>query len=404
VIDEPVKATWSDPPKIGGANTAFVDAWNILAKEASLFHYISKVDVFAGLGQFAVLLLGIDDGRTLDQPVRTSGKARKLLYIQPYLEGSVKVVEFDENTSSERFGRPVMYEVTPGQIQDTSQQQLTLPGKLFARRPIRVHWTRIFHLADNTLENPIFGHSRMEPIYNTLDDILKTVGGAAETYWMVANRGIQVDVDKDMTLAEDDADELADEVEEYQDGLRRFIRTRGVKIENLGSDPADPSKVFDAELSLLAAATGIPKRVLIGVEAGQLASQQDRANWAQVVAERVADFAEPIILVPLIMQLVSLGVLPPVERSELEINWPDAYKLSPLERAQTSAQMARSAANIAKAMDTARNAVGVPLLSVEEARTIISFGKHPPVFSGLPVGTTPPEAPPPDTTQENIVA
>ena len=56
---------------------------------------------------------------------------------------------------------------------------------------------------------------------------------------------MQIDVDKDMELNSDDADDLTEEVDEYQHGMRRFIRTRGITIENLGSDVADPKNTFD---------------------------------------------------------------------------------------------------------------------------------------------------------------
>ena len=139
---------------------------------------------------------------------------------------------------------------------------------------------------------------------------------------------MHIDVDKEMSMDPADEAALSDEIEEYQHQLRRFIRTRGVKINNLGSDVGDPTGVFGMQMSLLSGATQIPQRILLGSEAGQLASEQDRANWAERIDERQLSFAGPKVLKPLVILLQSAGVLP--EDPTLEWDWPGAFKLSPL--------------------------------------------------------------------------
>lgn len=388
VIDAPARATWTDFPKVTAKNARFNKAWEELVDEHDIPFYLTKADVFAGLGQYSILVLGFDDMRKMDQPVNAA-RQNKLLYIQPYLELSVTITKFEEDTKSPRFGQPVMYTVQPGELRSAMS---STKNTFVFRNKFDVHWSRVVHVADNTLENGVLGHSRLEPIYNVLDDMLKVTGGSSETYWLTSNRGMQVDVDKEMELSPEDAEELSAEIEEYQHQLRRFIRTRGTKITNLGSDVANPANTFDVLLTLLAASTNIPKRVLMGAEAGQLASQQDRANWAVFIAERVKAFAEPGVLKPFIKALANANVIPtPVG---LEFDWPDAYKMSPLERAQTAAQMARSMANVTKALDTCRNAVGVTVFSPEEARKVVGFGKHMPVFGDKMEGTELPEKEP----------
>lgn len=384
IINAPVDATWTDPPmlKIGEGKKEWTE-WNEFVKETDAFAYLRKVDIFAGLGMFAVLVIGFDDGRKLDQPVN-KGRKNKVIYMQPYLEGSIQITKFEEDETSPRFGKPVLYEITPGEVLTARTSATT---KLMLRNKFTVHYTRVLHLADGTLENTVLGHSRLEPVYNVLDDLLKVSGGSAETYWLSANRGMQVDVDKDMELGEDDAKDLSDEIEEYQHQLRRIIRTRGVKITNLGSDVADPKNEFGVLLALLSATTGIPQRVLMGAEAGQLASQQDRANWAQRVAERVANYAEPVVLKPFIKMLADANVFDLPEG--LIIEWPEPFKMNPLERAQTSAQMARSAVNVARALEVQQK-IKTNIMSVEESREIIAPGDKMPIFRGLPQGQLPP--------------
>lgn len=382
VINFPVASTWSDHPTVTGT-TQFEKAWEDLVKQHDIYAHLARADIFAGLGAFSILLIGIDDGLDLSQPVQP-GRKHRITYMQPYLEASLSITKLENNPNNPRFGLPVMYKVSPSNNPLNNRDSVTSAQ----RASFEVHYTRVLHLADNCLENIFVGHSRMRHIYNVLDDIQKVSGGSAETYWLTANRGLQVDIDKEMELDEDDANNMADEIDEYEHGVRRVLRTRGTKITNLGSDVADPRGVFNVLIALLSAATSIPQRVLIGAEAGQLASQQDRANWANTVAQRVANWGEPKVLKPFIKQLVFMGALPDPGK-KLAIEWPEAFKMSPLERGQTSAQQARSITNVARAMETAQKG-GYDLVSVEEAREMTAPGKSLLVLQGKPTGTFPP--------------
>lgn len=402
VIDAPVLATWSDAPNVDGGQT-FNDAWKAVTTDMQIAFWakVIRLDKLAGLGAMAGLVIGFDDGSSsLEAPVRpaANGNGRKVLYLQPYAEACISVTEYNKDPKSPRYGLPEIYTIQPGRF--SAEIRVGSIQGLFTsevgRPPFKVHYSRFLCIAENLLEDNVYGRSRMEVVTNVLDDIMKVAGGSAETFWMIANRGMQVDVDKEMDLDANAEQSLTQEIEEYQHELRRFIRTRGVQIKELGANNVDPRGVFEVLLALVSAATGIPKLVLIGSSTGTLSSQQDRGNWSDRVAERVTEYAEPTVLVPFIALLINAGVLPqPVDFS---VTWPEAFKMNPLERAQTSAQMARSAANLTKTMsllapktpDVVDPATGKvtpgqpipqePLFSRDEMRNIVGFGKRMPVF------------------------
>lgn len=392
IINAPVDALWTDHPMLDGG-ARFNKRWKDVVDQTDLFFHLSRADKFAGLGAYALLLVGIDDGLPLDQPVRP-GTSRNITFLQPYLQQSVEILALEQSTASPRFGLPTMYKVTPGDTLTKNSSYLLAK----TQQAFTVHWSRVLHLADNCLESNVIGHSRLEPVYNTLDDLMKVAGGSAETYWLTANRGMQVDVDKDMEMDDEDAAALADEVDEYSNGLRRVMRTRGVKISSLGSDVADPRGNFNVLIALLSSNTGIPQRVLMGAEAGQLASQQDRANWANRIEERQQNWGAPKCLKPMIAQLTTMGVIPaPIN---LKITWAEAFKMSPLERGQTSAQQARSITNVTRAMETAQK-VGVDVITVEEAREMVAPGDSVLILKDLPKGTLPPKLSAPTNDPQN---
>ena len=359
IVDAPAKATWVRGVKVQGSKE-FEAAWKKI-QGSRLVTAFERVDRLAGLGHFAVLLLGFDDGRNLAAPV---GAAQNLLYMQPYGQNAVEIKSFESDTQSPRFGLPTVYLIT---MIDPKELNLGTSSHSGASGQAKeVHWTRILHVAESPLDCGLIGIPRLQPVFNRLMDLEKVVGGSGEMFWLAGNRGLHLDVDKEMELSPEDAAALSAEAEEYQHELRRLIRTKGVKVSNLGSDVASPKDNFAVLMALLSASTGIPQRILMGAEAGQLASAQDRANWAERIDERRVDFAEAQILRPLINTLILAGLLP--LESDFVFVWPAAFILSPLEQAEMMAQQARSVINFAR-----RAKDGNPIITDTEAREFMGL-------------------------------
>lgn len=358
IVDAPATALWTNPPSVSSSDAAWTTAWNDLVTRNKLWYHIEAADKLAGIGKFAVILIGFNDGGSLDSPVNTRSLKQKtdnrILFMQAYGQNSVGIDTLDNDIRSENFGQPLMYKIKP-----IVEADLNIGGTASIKygKEFKVHASRIIHVVDNTLDNTIYGYPRLERVYNLLDDLIKVTGGSAETFWLTANRGLHIDVDKEMELDKDDEKNLSDEVAEYVHQLTRVIRTRGTKVSSLGSDVPDPRGTYDIIISNISGATGIPRRILTGSEAGQLASAQDRANWADRIEERRADWANPIVIAQIISKMTNASYLPILSSTSatITIDWPEAFKMSPLEDAQTSAQHARSATNFAKAIETMQN-------------------------------------------------
>jgi len=376
VVDMPPEEMWANPyPPTLKEMRAVKEKWDDFANKLLLWQRIIQADKLLSFAPFAVMLMGMK-GESQTKAPRVSS-LDDFLYLQVYGgEDTVEVKRYEDNTQSPRYGQPTLYQVKIGP--NASQT-----------RTIEVHYSRVVHIVDRPLQGLMMGEPRLAQVYNTLEDLLKITGGSAELYWMTANRGLQIDVDKDMQLNATDAAALEDELQEYQHQLRRFIRTRGVKIEPLGSEVADPSGVFAVLLAILAGTTSIPQRILTGAEAGQLASEQDRANWAQYIERRRKVFGEPYILQPVVKFLSDAGYLPGDTPEKMKLGtkdsmfeWPEAFHMSPLEDARTLAEKARATVNFSR-----RAQFGDPVISDEEAREIIGLPRD------VPSGDTMPKAP-----------
>lgn len=367
VVDAEPRAMWSAMPSLGSEfeETPFEKAWLKLVREHKVANVLKRADILAGIGKFSIVVIGLDDGADLKTPVNSS-RSNKVIYMHPYSENAAQIAKYETDVNSPQYGLPQIYRIVPGKDQTRINSGVQ---SLFNPQAFEVHHSRVLHICENNLENNIFGIPRLERVCNLIDDIFKVAGGSAEMFWMSSNRGMQVDVDKEMDLDPTDAAALSDEVDEYVHNLSRIIRTKGVKINSLGGEQIDPRGTFSVLISLLSGATGIPQRILLGSEAGQLASEQDRANWAVRIQERRVLFGEPQVLDPLVDKLDAMNVFHDVEVPEdPDWSWADAFIQNPLERAQTSAQKARSLANVSKALSDT-----VPVISEEEGRSILGF-------------------------------
>ncbi len=368
IINLPVNATWA-----GGVHfedETFQAEWKKLVRKSHLLDIIKRADKLAGLGRYSGIVLGFDGDRSLATPV-APGSKRELVYAQAYSEAALQISTLETNVQDPRYGLPRTYKIEGHAINIDGVSGKVVPIKR-GQAP-EVHWTRVIHIAEDLLENEIIGTPRLEPVYNDLLDMLKISGGTAETFWLTANRGMQADVDKDASLGDSEREELEEELERYMHRLSRIIKTRGVKLESLGSDTPSPREPFEVVLSLISGSTGIPQRILVGSEAGHLASEQDRANWAERVKERRAEYAEPVILDQTIDRLQYAGVLTQTEEMP-EYVWQDPFIQSPLEQNQTMAQQARAAINLSRQMEKPE----AQILDRDECREILGFEKAKP--------------------------
>ena len=331
------QATWSHRPTIKiieGPAKIFHTSWRELNRNLKINAALNRVDRISGIGRFGILLIGVKDGRKILDPIGKRLSTDDILFLSPYQENSITIDKLETNPTNSRFGLPELYKIETAPPTPNGQ-----------RVSMRVHHSRVLHIAENLDENEVYGTPRLEGVYNLFDDLTKVVGGSAEFFWRIADRGIQFDIDPDLEMDSDDEAALTDEIDEYIHGLKRAIKTRGVTAKVLGSDTADPRGPYVPLIALISGYSGIPQRILTGSERGQLASSQDRASWNERIEERQRVYAEPCILRPLIDLFISIGVLPEVE---YEVEWPALLPQTEDERSVNAARVSNAVLNVAK--------------------------------------------------------
>jgi hypothetical protein len=212
----------------------------------------------------------------------------------------------------------------------------------------------VIHIADRLLDDRVNGDPLLAHVWNRLDDLDKVVGGGSESYWRRVHPGTILGVDPDTRIGEAEIKKLKEETDEFIHGMKRFLTLRGVEVDQLQADVSNFNTQVQSIISLISGATGIPQRILIGSERGELASTQDKENWNERVQDRRDTFGTPVVR-QVVDRFVDHGVLP--QPDQYDVRWPDIDDLTEDERAGVADKWSKLSAQ-----------AGGPVVDPEEIR------------------------------------
>jgi hypothetical protein len=346
IVEAYPKATWRGGPELvededPDVVTDFEEAWDSLAERLSVWSVLQRADVLCGLGSFSIVLIGAVGALETELP-KLSGP-EGVLYLAPYGPDEVTIDTYVDNTEDPRFGLPQTYRIRRSSAVNRSRGLDST-----------VHWTRVIHIADRLLDDRVNGDPLLAHVWNRLDDLDKVVGGGSESYWRRVHPGTILGVDPDTRIGEAEIKKLKEETDEFIHGMKRFLTLRGVEVDQLQADVSNFNTQVQSIISLISGATGIPQRILIGSERGELASTQDKENWNERVQDRRDTFGTPVVR-QVVDRFVDHGVLP--QPDQYDVRWPDIDDLTEDERAGVADKWSKLSAQ-----------AGGPVVDPEEIR------------------------------------
>ena len=373
VNDKPVHTTWRDNPTVkprnGDDESTFTQLVEQLDRNQGLWNYAERVDRAAGIGQHALLLIDTrdrQDAEDWDTDARDSDLSGldAITGYRPILEVQIDEIQYGQ-PDSERWGKPVRYTLDLSDDIDEETEDDPLGS-------INVHWTRAVNIpATRLLDDETLARPRAEPVLNNLLDIEKTLGAAAEAAYRSADYGLHINADPTEVDLSQGADELAEELQRYEQDLQRYIRTQGTEINRLGGDIQDPSGIIENNLDAISAETGIPKKELRGNESGEVSgAEQDKLSYFGTIQERREKYTSPNIVRSIIDRHIQLDILDRPDGGFV-IDWPDLHELSESDRAEIQNQRAGVVANVPGLVG------GMALEYVKDGAEAIEVGEGP---------------------------
>jgi hypothetical protein len=370
------KATWRGGAEIAEdketeQDTEFEKDFRDLDNRLKVWDVFRRADILSGIGRYAIILITAPGA--MDTPLEHC-TLDDIALLTPYAEGDATIQLYNTDEHSPRYGLPEFYMLKRGVNPDgsTALNNIAGIGK-------RVHWTRCIHIADGLLDDSIFGEPRLQCVWNRLDDLEKVAGGGAEAFWKRADQGKQFDLDPTMDLTPEQIVEMQNEIDAFNHEGKRTMRTRGMKINEFGSDVADFKSPVESIISLISAGTGIPQRVLMGSEQGKLAAKQDKASWDNQVIDRQKDYAGPMIVRPFVDRLVLLGALTEPAKG-YTVTWSTIQTMDDEQRAEIGKNWVASQSVTRNELRT--RVLGLPALKDGDPRGDEILGGTPPAQPG----------------------
>lgn len=345
---------WASPPTVyededADITTEFEEAWSQLDESlrgaswfqdeegSPIWEVLQRADKLSGVGHYGLILLGLDDGEDLSQPVKLDAKGKSnlnLLFLRVFDESACPIVRREADPTNPRFGQPTAYNVTFDDPRDESSSSLST-----MHQTKEVHWSRVVHIADNVRSNEVFGVPRMLPVLNRLLDCDKLYAGSAEMYWQGAFPGIAFETHPSLGVegyGQIDQAAMRNQVEQYFNRLQRYLAPIGLSAKTLSPQVVDPTSQIAAQLEAICIQLAIPLRIFKGSERGELASSQDKHIWDWRLQARRVNYITPRIIVPFVDRLIQLRVLP--EPKGFSVSWPEVGEMTPMEQADMTAK------------------------------------------------------------------
>lgn len=319
------------------------ESWHKDEETSPIWEYLRRADQLSGIGHYGVLLIGLgikndDDwvkplpGFTDDGFVGKLATNEKdlvdLLYIQTFDASLAEINSYNTNKTCARYGMPISYNIT------FNDPKYPFEGTGAAATQLGVHWSRVIHLADNRRTSNVYGTPRQKPVYYNLLDLRKLYSGSAEMYWQGAFPGLSFETHPQLgNTVKIDAAAMKEQVAAYYNGLQRYLAMTGASAKPLSPQVVDPTQQIERQIDAICIKLGVPKRIFVGSERGELASSQDKDTWEDRLNDRRQTYLNPWVIRPFFDRLIQCRVLPPPEKG-YSIDWDGKNEMTPMEKAQ----------------------------------------------------------------------
>lgn len=322
VVNAPVFGSWRYKPRVyetRKGDTSFEKEYEEIAEKLKVYAVLRKTDLLAALQQYSILYIGVDDNQDPEQPVNNS---KQVLFLTPIPQDRADINTWDQDPRSPRYGLPQTYTVTINEDVVDSMTRV-------------VHWSRVIHVAENTLDSEIYGIPFLEPVFNRLIGLDKLAGGSPEMFWRGARPGYTATSNENAMMAsEQQIDTIKSQLSSFVNNMQRWMYIEGVDVKSLSPQVVSPKDHIEMQLKLISSSTRIPVRILTGSERGELASSQDERGWLSFLEERRQMICEDLILRPFVDRLIRLGAVSSPKDGKYHIEWEPLLVLSEKERAE----------------------------------------------------------------------
>jgi hypothetical protein len=328
----PVNYGWSSPPIIEGDEKILKEIEQ-LNDNCKLYKRLRGLDRRQRVGRFAGLFVRVRDDQPLKTPIDKLSGPGSIVELMPLFEGQLEITKTDDDPTSDTFGNPLEVEYRQGGVGTRNTE---------VRTSQTVHASRIIFISENSDNGFIYGTSTLEPIYNSLMDLRKVIGGGAEGFYKNAAQSMIFEME-DPSKAANIESLIAEFTKSYddfsRDRYRRSMFAPGMKANPISTNLSNPKEFFTNALNDVAAGCDpmIPATILVGQQTGRLASSEDARQFLSGVQARRVDF-QTEILESVFDWFMKYGV---ITKGSYQVTWDDLLARSETEKLGASEKLSK---------------------------------------------------------------
>lgn len=335
VVELPVETGWRTPPTVETKNADFTRDLDKLIDRINFWVRLKGLDTRQRVGRYAGMFMRVRDNMDPKEPLvgKLNGEAA-LMDMIPLYESQLEVITSDLDPKSETFGQPIILQYRQSAVGSRNEK---------ANNTISIHASRIVFAAEGADNGWIQGIPALEPVYNSLMDLRKIIGGGGEGFYKNAAQSTFFSL-KDGASATGNETKLDKFNEQYDDFVRNRSRRGfwgpGMDAKTLESHLIGSKEFFDAALADVAAGMTppTPATIVIGQQTGRLASNEDSRHFLSGVQSRRLNFQTEMTR-NVIDWLMKFGIL---AFAEYEVVWDDLLARSDEEKLTNSKTMAET--------------------------------------------------------------
>lgn len=326
----------------------------LFLKRTKFWQKIKEADKRRMVGEYSCLVIQVKDNQDWNVPLEQI-KLDDISGFLPVWQKNITVSQYENDTFSEKFGEPLTYSYNQFAFNSQTNNN-ALPG-----RAITIHHSRVILLGDT-----YYGRSMLASGFNAFKSLEKVTLSGGEGVYKNAASHLQMNFSKEVDLGsiakmygvgiEDLSDAIGEQVKALNASFDAAVITQDADTKILSVSLPDLRDSFDNPLAVAAASLQIPSTIIIGMQTGERASQQDTETFnKRCTSRRNIDLTPDIDGV--IAHLQEYGALP---QTEFTVVWDSLLEASESEKLTNAKTMTETNKN--------NIATGDPIYSQEEIR------------------------------------
>ncbi|AUR85515.1 portal protein [Vibrio phage 1.076.O._10N.286.51.B7] len=315
--DDPIIYDGDEDPKRREANpTEFEIAIDKWAEEWELWERLAGADKRQMVMRYSGIIIFAREPKAAkpEDEMQVLAGPEAITKLMPVFETEIEVLEGIQDPMSPDYGQPKNFHF---------RSETTGSRNTWIERDFTLHPSRVVTFAEGADDGSIYGISEFESYYNALLDLEKIRMSGGEGFYKNASQKISINLDPKLTqgLSEDEQDAFDENIDDFNRDMNKALVLAGAEAKSLQATMSDPKEYAQLAYNEIAAGSGIPLTIIIGMQTGRLASDEDQTQKNVLIQTRQKKWNTPMIK-KFLKRLIKHNALPQ-PTGKINVCWPD---------------------------------------------------------------------------------